>query len=393
MPMNPVDAIVLVMLALGLLAGARAGLLGPVLGLAGALAGFALMLVAASLLHEQLQEIKQPARALAALLGVVAFVAIGETIGAAAGATISRRIRFSPLRPLDIAGGAVVGAAHVALLVWLLAALASSGVSPALGPAARDSVASRSATERLPPPGAVAGRILDLRAVTDLPGLFAGLEPAPAAPVDLPGDSAVAELAASAEASTAKVTSAGCGPGLSVGSGFFVSAQHAVTNAHVVAGGSTISVNVAGSELEAVVVAFDPSSDLALVYVPQAAAPALALSSDVPRRGTAAAALGYPGGGELTVTPAAVTATYDFIGPNIYGQGAHSHSVVELQAGIRRGNSGGPLVVAPGVVGAVVFGASTASADVGYAIGADAAREAIGRFIGATAPVDTGPCL
>src|SRR5512145_952186 len=120
--MNPVDAIVLVLLALGLIAGARAGLLGPVLGLAGALGGFALVLIAASLLHDQLQEIKQPARAVAALLGVVAFVAIGETTGAAVGATISRRIRFSPLRPLDMAGGAVVGVAHVVLLVWLLAA-------------------------------------------------------------------------------------------------------------------------------------------------------------------------------------------------------------------------------------------------------------------------------
>jgi S1-C subfamily serine protease len=127
--------------------------------------------------------------------------------------------------------------------------------------------------------------------------------------------------------------------------------------------------------------------------VPGASVPALELSAEVPRRGTAAAALGYPGGGGLTVTAAAVTATYDFVGPNIYGRGTHSHSVVELRAAIRRGNSGGPLIVAPSVVGAVVFGASTASPDVGYAIGADAARESIGPFIGATAAVDTGPCL
>jgi S1-C subfamily serine protease len=391
--MNLLDALVLILLALGLIAGARAGLLGPVLGLAGALGGFALVLVAASLLHEQLLEVRQPARALVALLGVVAFVAIGETVGAAAGAMMSRRVRLSPLRPLDMAGGAVVGVAHVVLLVWLLAALVTTGVSPALGPAARESVAIRIATERLPPPGAVAGRILELLAVTELPGLFAGLEPAPAAPVDLPGDSDVSALAASAEATTAKVTSSGCGPGLSVGSGFFVGSQHAVTNAHVVAGSSATSVIVGGAALDAVVVAFDASSDLALLYVPGAAAPALELSASVPGRGTAAAALGYPGGGELTVTPAAVTATYDFVGPNIYGRGSHAHSVVELRASIRRGNSGGPLVVAPGVAGAVVFGASTASPDVGYAIGADAARESIGPFIGATTAADTGACL
>jgi S1-C subfamily serine protease len=103
--------------------------------------------------------------------------------------------------------------------------------------------------------------------------------------------------------------------------------------------------------------------------------------------------LGYPGGGELTVTGAAVTATYDITGPDIYGEGHVPHSVVEVRGEIRRGNSGGPLVTAPGVVGAVVFGASRTSADVGYAIGADQAREAIGPFIGSTAAVDTGACL
>ena len=99
------------------------------------------------------------------------------------------------------------------------------------------------------------------------------------------------------------------------------------------------------------------------------------------------------GGGDLTVTAAAVTATHDILAPDIYGQGSYSHSVVELRSEIRRGNSGGPLVVAPGTVGGVVFGASTNDPDVGYAIGADEARESIGPYIGATTAVDTGACL
>jgi hypothetical protein len=44
-------------------------------------------------------------------------------------------------------------------------------------------------------------------------------------------------------------------------------------------------------------------------------------------------------------------------------------------------------------VGGVVFGASRTTADVGYAIGADQARESIGPFIGSTTPVGTGDCL
>ena len=391
--MNAIDILVLVLLALGLISGARAGFLGPVLGLLGAIGAFALALVIVSLLRESLLAIEQPTRALVTFVGLAAFVLSGEAIGAGIGATMSRGIRFSAMRPIDMAGGALVGAAHVVLLVWLVGGLVTMGLAPILGPAARDSVALRETSERLPPPGAVAGRIMELLATTELPGLFAGLEPTPAAPVDLPDDPQVRTLADSAVASTARITAAGCGAGLSVGSGFFVGSEHAVTNAHVVAGSATTAVHLNGADLDATVVAYDASSDLALLYVPGAGAPTLELSAAVPGRGTAAAALGYPGGGDLTVTAAAVTATYSFIGPDIYGNGAHDHSVVELRGEIRRGNSGGPLVTAPGVVGAVVFGASRASAEVGYAIGADEARESIGPFIGSTAAVDTGPCL
>ena len=391
--MNAFDLLVLVLLALAAIAGARAGFLSPVIGLGGAVIGFAFALLAASLLQEPLAQVEQPTRALITLLGLGALVLAGEASGAAIGATLSRGIRSSPLRPLDMAGGAIVGAAHVVLLVWLVGGLVATGFSPILGPAARDSVAIRITGERLPPPGAVAGRIMDLLATTDLPGLFAGLEPAPAAPVDLPADAQVAALANSAVDGTARITSGGCGALMSVGSGFFVGREHAVTNAHVVAGSTTTTVRLHGSDFDATVVAFDPSSDLALLFVPGAGAPPLGLSANVPARGTAAAVLGFPGGGDLTVTAAAVTATHTIIAPDIYGAGSYSHSVVELRSGIRRGNSGGPLVVAPGTVGGVVFGASTTASDVGYAIGSDEARESIGPFIGSTTAVDTGACL
>ena len=100
---------------------------------------------------------------------------------------------------------------------------------------------------------------MELLATTDLPGLFAGLEPPPAAPVDLPADAQVAGLAESAIASTTRITSAGCGALLSVGSGFFVGPQHAVTNAHVVAGSTTTTVRLNGADLDASVVVFDPA--------------------------------------------------------------------------------------------------------------------------------------
>jgi uncharacterized membrane protein required for colicin V production len=391
--MNPIDAIVVLFLLVGVVSGARAGILGPVLGLLGAVGGFALALVAASVLSQPLIQVEQPLRALVTFLGLGAFVVAGEAAGAAVGAGMSRGIRLGPLRPLDMIGGAVVGAGHIVLLVWLVGGMLTMGLAPALGPTARDSVAFRIAAERLPAPDSVAGRILAMLDTTDLPPLFAGLEPAPAPPVELPADAETRALAESAVASTAKVTSAGCGSGLAVGSAFFVAPAHAVTNAHVVAGSSTTTISIGGADHEAVVVAFDTAADLALLHVPGAGAPSLQLSQGAPTRGTPAAVLGHPGGGELIVTAAGVTATYQLPGPDIYGEGRHSRTVVELRGQIRRGNSGGPLVVAPGVVGAIIFGASRTSADVGYAIGADEAVERIGPFIGSTAAVDTGACL
>ena len=391
--MNVLDALVLLFLVLGVVAGARAGFLGPVLGLLGAVGGFALALFLSSVFRESLGGIEQPMRAVVTLVALGAFVLVGEAIGAGIGAQMSLGLRRSPLRPVDALGGAVVGAAHVVLLVWLLGGMLAMGMAPALASAARDSVAVRVVGERLPQPLTVAGRLLALLDTTDLPPLFGGLEPLPAEPVDMPPDAEARALAESAVASTARITSGGCGPGLSVGSGFFVSAEHAITNAHVVAGSQSTSVTLGDSTLDAVVVAYDPQADLALLHVAGAGAPALGLTTTAPGRGSTGVAIGYPGGGPLTVTAAGVTASHEFPGPDIYGDGTYARSVLELRSGIRRGNSGGPLVVEPGVVGGVIFGASRIDPEVGYAIGADEAIERLGPWFTATAAVDTGACL
>ncbi|MCA1572266.1 MAG: MarP family serine protease [Chloroflexi bacterium] len=391
--MNVIDAGVLVLLLIGLIAGARAGFLGPVLGLIGAAIGFGLAILMATLFRDQLAAIEQPMRAIATLLMFGAFVIVGEATGAAVGASMSHGIRLAGLRPLDALGGAVVGVAHIVVLVWLVGGMLAVGMAPTLANAARDSTALRLSSERLPQPTVIAGRLLALLDTTDLPPLFAGFEPIPAAPVDLPADAEARALAESAVASTARITSSGCGAGLSVGSGFFVSATDVITNAHVVAGSTETSVGLGGSIHPATVVAFDPDADLALLSVPGAGAPALTLSAMAPARATTGVALGHPGGGALTVTPAAVTAAYRAGGPNIYGDGITDRSVVEMTADIRRGNSGGPLVTAPGVVGGVVFGASLATPEVGYAIGADQALERLGPALGSTSAVGTGACL
>ena len=186
--MNLIDAGVLALLVIGLISGARAGFLGPVLGLVGAAIGFGLALLLATVFSDQLAVIEQPMRAIVTMVGLGAFVIVGEAVGAAGGTTMSHSLWKSGLRPLDAVGGAVVGVAHVALLVWLIGGMLAAGMAPSLASAARESVALRIAGERLPPPTIVAGQLIALLDTTGLPPLFAGFEPAPAPPVALPAD-------------------------------------------------------------------------------------------------------------------------------------------------------------------------------------------------------------
>ena len=90
---------------------------------------------------------------------------------------------------------------------------------------------------------------------------------------------------------------------------------------------------------------------------------------------------------------AAVRRTIDAVGRDIYGHGEVERSVLELQTLVRPGNSGGPFVLPDGRVAGVVFAASSADDDVGYAIAAGEVEIACGSRWGRTTPVDTGPCI
>jgi S1-C subfamily serine protease len=151
----------------------------------------------------------------------------------------------------------------------------------------------------------------------------------------------------------------------------------------------------AGNEtLVASTVLFDAELDLAILHVDEAPWPSLSLTPLDAERGAGGAVLGYPGGGELTARRAAVLRTLDgVIGRDIYGQQQTERFVLELQTHVRPGNSGGPFVLSNGDVAGVVFAASTADRDVGYALAASEVAPALERSIGQTQPVGTGPCI
>jgi S1-C subfamily serine protease len=171
---------------------------------------------------------------------------------------------------------------------------------------------------------------------------------------------------------------------------------YVVTNAHVVAGAREGSVRIASSDgdrADARVVLFDSSLDVALLYTPDLRAVPLRFASSDPERGAIGAALGYPGGGPLTIVPAAVTGSYQAVGRDIYGAARVEREILELRAQIDRGDSGGPFVLRDGTVGGLVFAEARTDPDVGYALSPTSVAGRVTPSIGRTATVGTGSCL
>ena len=144
------------------------------------------------------------------------------------------------------------------------------------------------------------------------------------------------------------------------GSGFVVSAERVMTNAHVVAGTRRLTVQTEGGDsLAAKVVLFDSRTDIAVLDVPGLSAKALQFDDSSAKPGADAIVLGYPEAGPFTSTAVRVRETINLSGPDIYRTNQVLREVYTVRGTIRQGNSGGPMIDPDGDVLGVVFGAFT----------------------------------
>jgi S1-C subfamily serine protease len=392
---NPLDAITLLLIVVALILGWRSGAIPQVSGLIGAVVGGVAAILALPYLADPLSAIDPTLRPIVVLLGLVGAVILGESIGAALGRAAAARLGDGLLSTADRTAGAGLAVAQALLIVWLTGSLLAEGPVPRLAETAGGSTAVRTMATILPPPTEIAGGLGGWLDSTGLPDVFVGFEPSPADPVDRPADPAARAIAAAAEASTFKVSAATCNVS-SVGTGFVIAPAYIVTNAHVVAGAGArgIRVSAAGGQiLDAIPVLFDPNLDVALLYIEGLRAVPLVFASSDPGRGAIGATLGFPGGGRLTILPAAVATSYQATGHDIYGEGRVRRQILELRAEIDRGDSGGPLILANGTVGGVVYAEARTNPEVGYALAPTEVAAAIRPGIGRRAAEDTGDCV
>lgn len=390
--MNPFDLLAIAVFAAAIILGFRSGAVPQVGGLAGAVLGGvgAVLLVPIGL--GVLPDLEPPTRALAVLVVLLAGVGIGEAIGSSIGRRLTARLGQGFAAAADDVGGGFVGFAQGVLMVWLTGGILAAGAIPSLSGIAQNSVALRTINQALPSPIEIAGGLGHLLDASGLPDVFVGLEPIPAPPVDVPDDPRAVAIAGAAVQSTARISAATCGS-QSSGSGFAIAPDYVVTNAHVIAGATTVRVALGGRLSDATTVLFDDELDIALLHVPRLGATPLRFATSEPPRGTLAAAIGFPGGGALMVVPAAVSTSYDAEGFDLGGTHRVVRRILELRAEIERGDSGGPLVLADGTVGGVVFAESRVDPLVGYALSPTLVATRIAPAIGRSTAVATGACL
>ena len=170
------------------------------------------------------------------------------------------------------------------------------------------------------------------------------------------------------------------------GSGFvFDESGHIVTNQHVVAGASSVSVSFwNGVERNATLVGTDPSTDLAVLSVdaPRSLLQPLSLGdSSAIAVGDPVLAFGSPFGLEGTVTAGIVSALHrEMTAPNNFT----ITDTIQTDAAINHGNSGGPLLDRRGrVIGvnAQIESESGGSDGVGFAIPSDTVRAIVRQLI------------
>ncbi|MHC4471301.1 MAG: S1C family serine protease [Planctomycetota bacterium] len=179
------------------------------------------------------------------------------------------------------------------------------------------------------------------------------------------------------------------------GSGFLWDENgYVVTNAHVVKGGDRFHVTLADqSTWDARPVGTDPDTDVAVLKIdapPEKLAPIVVGTSADLQVGQSVFAIGNPFGLDQTLTTGVISG----LGREIRAEtGRRIRDVIQTDAAVNPGNSGGPLLDSTGRlvgVNTAIYSPSGASAGVGFAVPVDTINRVVPRLIQGRRPERAG---
>ena len=338
-----------------------------------------------------MEHISGPSKPLAGLAILLTVCFALMTVGELLAVRLKLAVQSHAVQRTDNAIGAAMSVVTLLLGLWLASALFALAPPSSVQTQLKSSHILGTLNGELPPASRVLKSLNTLIDPNQFPEVFAGREPSPDARHTLPNPDEFTAMLRSIEPSVLKVEGLGCG-GIVDGSGFVFASELVATNAHVVAGVSSPKVRTGNDAFNTTVVAFDPDNDIAVLRVPGLNRPALTINRMNPATGSAAFALGYPGGGEYQVSPAVVLDRFEALGKDIYGKSRTTREVYSLQTTIVRGNSGGPVVASDGSVLGVVFATSTTYNNIGYALTMEQVQELLRGAQDKQAAVNTGKC-
>ena len=333
-----------------------------------------------------------------AMVLLVSFAVIGQFVASSIGAAMRSTVTWRSATVLDSVGGALVSVVSFLLIAWVVGSVLNGSPFPVVDGQVNNSLVLQTVDRFVPSPART--MFSDFRRLLATNSTYSEVFSKIGAEriFDIPApDPSVLDSRGYLAARASVVRVQGVAPSCSLsieGSGFVISPDHVLTNAHVVAGVTerqTVTT-ASGRQRSATVVLYDPQVDIAVLYVPGLNLPALQFASQASPADNAVVA-GYPlDSPDLQAAPARIGGIQNVQGLNIYQDSTVTRQIYEIRAVVKSGNSGGPLLSPSGTVDGVVFAAAIGVQDTGFALTAAEVSADANAGANDTLPVSTMGC-
>jgi len=332
-----------------------------------------------------------------AVVLLVSFAVIGQFVASSIGAAMRSTVTWHSATVLDSVGGSLVSVVSVLLIAWVVGSVLIESPFPVVDTQVNNSLALQTLDKFMPSPAKT--MFSDFRRLlasnSTYAQVFSGIGAERILAIPAPDPSVVDSRgvqAASASVVRVQGVAPSCGRSIE-GSGFVISRDHVLTNAHVVAGvTSRETVLTDHGSLPATAVYYDPQVDVAVLYVPGLNLTPLQFAGEA-SPGDNAVVAGYPlDSTSLHLVPARIGGVQNAQGPNIYETSTVTRQIYEIRAVVKSGNSGGPLLSPAGTVDGVVFAAAVGESHTGFALTAAEVSADASAGEQLTTAVSTGAC-